>query len=194
MNAWLQQLISQSILLPLQQKGARLLRKAALFALAALAFLLAIVFLSVAFFIWIVQLLGLLTACLAFGGFCLSFGIVALLFAIYSGRETSKNETRKETQENVQAANKLKDQLAAEQNQQETQDRRSEVISEAVVPIIEILRSLGLKREEYALLAGAELAKTLPPLTLVGLAVICGFLIGRMTQLPMDFLERRKAA
>jgi hypothetical protein len=74
------------------------------------------------------------------------------------------------------------------------QDDRAEVISEAVVPIIEILRSLGWKREELALLAGAELAKTLPPLTLVGFAIICGFLIGRMTELPAHFLTRKKAA
>jgi uncharacterized membrane protein YqjE len=192
MNAWLQQLISRSILIPLQQKGARLLRKAALFALAAFAVLFAIVFLSVAFFIWIIQLVGVLAACLAFGAICLTIGVIALLFAVYSGREKLRTETssRSQQQQNTGAA---KESLADEQNDR-AQDDRAEAISEAVVPVIEILRSLGWKREEWALLAGAELAKTLPPLTLVGFAIICGFLIGRMIELPRDLLKRKKAA
>ncbi len=192
MNAWLQQLISRSILNPLQQKGARLLQKAALFAAAALALLFAIVFLSVAFFIWIAQLAGVLIACLAFGAAFLIVGIILLLVAFYSGREKPQKEIGSQHQRNSDKAQT--ESLSAEGQDHLAQDQREEIISEAVIPVLEILRSLGLKREELALLAGAELAKTLPPLTLVGFAIICGFLIGRMSEIPANFLTRKKAA
>jgi len=185
MNGWLQQLIGQSILNPLQKKGARLLTKAALFGLAAIAFLIAVVFLSAALFIWIVQLAGTIAALLIFAVICITIGSIALLFGLYSGQEKpQKAESKGVRQED----------LAAEAQDHRAQDQRADTISEAVMPLIEILRSLGWKREEFALLAGAELAKTLPPLTLVGFAIVCGFLIGRMTQLPAEFLWRKKAA
>ena len=43
-----------------------------------------------------------------------------------------------------------------------------------------MLASLGLRREQIAVLAGSSLAKQLGPLPLVGLALVGGFLIGRM--------------
>ena len=47
-------------------------------------------------------------------------------------------------------------------------------------PLMSALAGLGLRREQFAVLAGSSLAKQLGPLPLVGLAVVGGFLVGRM--------------
>ena len=45
-----------------------------------------------------------------------------------------------------------------------------------------MLASLGLRREQIAVLAGASLAKRLGPVPLVGIAIVAGFLVGRLWQ------------
>jgi hypothetical protein len=170
MNLGLGGLVHQSIILPLQRKGARLLMKAALLLVALIALLVVIIFLTTAFFIWIDSLAGPLIAALAVAGLYLVVAIIAILGALYGGNEKPHPMPK-----------------------QADRAGQKKVHPEAVLPIVEVLRALGWKREEMALLAGAELAKTLPPLTLVGLAIICGFLIGRMANLPFGW-EPKKAA
>jgi Putative Actinobacterial Holin-X, holin superfamily III len=182
MNLGLRGLVHQSIILPLQRKGVRLLMKAALFLVAFFALLVAIVFLTAAFFIWIDGLAGPLVAALAVAGLYLGIAIVAILAALYGGAE--KPQASPKQAETI--GDGIKENISQEED-------RAAVISEAVVPLLEVLRALGWKREEMALLAGAELAKTLPPLTLVGLAIICGFLIGRMANLPFGRSQKKAA-
>jgi hypothetical protein len=190
MNLGLRQLIDRTILTPIQDKSARLLTKAALFMLAAFAFLIGFIFLTAAFFIWVVQLAGPLVAALSVAGFYVAVGIIAVLIAIYGGRE----KVRKPKPAASQATSSSTGPSAADENRiSDDEKERAAVISEAVVPLIEVLRSLGWKREELALLAAAELAKKLPPLTLVGLAIICGFLIGRLYQLPVGLIPKKAA-
>jgi hypothetical protein len=182
MNFGLRGLVQQSIILPLQRKGARLLMKAALFVVALVALIVASVFLTAAFFIWINQLAGPLIAALATAGIYLSIAIIAFLCAVYGGNDKPHRESKRAAPAGVKNLHQ-----DASQEKTKEQEDRAAVISEAVLPLLEVLRTLGWKREEMALLAGAELAKTLPPMTLVGLALICGFLIARMANLPFGW-------
>jgi len=190
MNPGLRQLLDRSIIFPLQRKGARLLTKAALFVLSAFAFLIAILFSMAAFFIWLVQVAGAIIASLAVAGLFFTMAIVAILFALYSGRE-QKPATAKVKEPLRPAA--APSQSAPPDARGAEDAERAERITEAVVPILEVLQALGWKREELALLASAELAKKLPPLTLVGLALICGFLIGRVHTLPFGSANKKEA-
>ncbi|WP_020173993.1 phage holin family protein [Methyloferula stellata] len=191
MNFGLRGLVQQSIILPLQRKGARLLMKAALFLVALIALLVAAIFLTAAFFIWIDQLAGPLIAALAVAGLYLVIAVGALLFAIYGGNEKPRDVSKEAKTDGVKSQ---RQENASPENARDEEDRAA-VIAEAIVPYVEILRALGWKREEMALLAGAELAKTLPPLTLVGFAIVCGFLIGRMAnlKLPFDWAQKKSA-
>jgi len=176
MNAWLRQYLARTIVNPLQRESARLLTKAALFALALFVFLIGLGFLTAALFIWIDGLAGALAAALCVAGAYFGIGIIAIFTAIYGGKARLEAPARRQM-------NEKRPRNVLEENDAEHVNREAE-ITEAIAPIIEVLRSLGLKREELALLAGAELAKTLPPLTLAGFAVVCGFLIGRMAKWP----------
>lgn len=191
MNFGLRGLVQQSIILPLQRKGARLLMKAALFLVALIALLVVAIFLTAAFFIWIDQLAGPLIAALAVAGLYLVIAASALLYAVYGGNEKPRDASKQAKADGIK---NLRQENAGQDNAQE-EEARAEVITEAVAPYVEILRALGWKREEMALLAGAELAKTLPPLTLVGFAIVCGFLIGRMAnlKLPFEWAQKRSA-
>ena len=53
-------------------------------------------------------------------------------------------------------------------------------IDRFTAPLMALLAQLGFRREQFAVLAGASIAKRLGPLPLVGLAIVGGFLIGRM--------------
>ncbi len=180
MNLGLRGLVQQSIILPPQRKCARLLMKAALFAVAFIALIVAAIFLTAAFFIWIDQLAGPLIAALATAGLYLGIAIIAVLCAIYGGNEKPPAASKPAAAASAKNLHREK----TSQDHSKEQEERAEVISEAVLPLLEVLRALGWKREEMALLASAELAKTSPPLTLVGLALICGFLFGRIGNLP----------
>jgi hypothetical protein len=191
MNLGLRGLVQQSIILPLQRKGARLLMKAALFVVALIALIVAAAFLTAAFFIWIDQLAGPLVAALAVAGLYLGIAIIAILCAIYGGNE--KPDAASKQAEAASTKDRRKENASQDRLQDHLKEKeeRAEVISEAVLPLLEVLRALGWKREEMALLASAELAKTLPPLTLVGLTLICGFLIGRMANLRFGWSPKK---
>ena len=61
------------------------------------------------------------------------------------------------------------------------QDRAFDArIDQFSAPLLRLLRRFGLKRELIAVLAGTSVAKRLGPIPLVGLAIVGGFLIGRM--------------
>ena len=60
------------------------------------------------------------------------------------------------------------------------QNERSTKIDQFIAPLLNVLQNLGLRREQLAVLAGASVAKQLRPVPLVGLAIIAGFLLGRV--------------
>ena len=53
-------------------------------------------------------------------------------------------------------------------------------IDEAVAPVLDVLRESGLERERIALAAGTEIAKQLHPFSVVGIAIVGGFFLGRI--------------
>ncbi len=59
---------------------------------------------------------------------------------------------------------------------------KDEKVDQFTAPLLAMLASLGLRREQIAVLAGASLAKRLGPVPLVGIAIVAGFLIGRLWQ------------
>ena len=144
--------------------SARLLRKAALLFVAALCLLVVVVALTVAFFLWIASLASPIIAALAVAGVYFAVAALALIFALRDG--STKAES---------AGPSLKD----------TPKRQAEAginaqIDQFTAPLMDLLARFGFRREQLAVLAGASMAKQLGPLPLVGLAIVGGFLIGRM--------------
>lgn len=144
--------------------GASLLRKLALFLVAGVCFIVTLIALTIAFDLWIASLAGPIVAALAVAFVYLLVGVVAIVLALRSGAAPS-------------AA--MKPDAAAEAAADHTRTRQAQ-IDHFTAPLLGLLQSLGLRREQLAVLAGASLAKQLKPVPLVGLAVIAGFLIGRM--------------
>ena len=58
--------------------------------------------------------------------------------------------------------------------------QRGAQVDRFIAPLLNTLRSLGLRREQLAVVAGAAVAKQLRPVPLVGLAIVAGFLFGRL--------------
>lgn len=145
--------------------SARLLRKLALFFVAAVCIVVVIIALTVAFALWVASKAGAIAGVLAVAGVYLVVALVAVFFAL-----------RKE-----RAAVAADPATAAQAAESEAAARgRGEQIDAFAAPLMDLLAGLGLKREQLAVLAGSSLAKQLGPLPLVGLALLGGFLVGRM--------------
>ena len=142
--------------------SARLLRKLALFVVAALCLNVVLIALTVAFGMWIATLAGAIVGVLAVAGFYLLIAVVAIVIAT---RKPKRSVAQAETGE---SAEQSKDRV----------DLNSQV-DDFTAPLLGLLQSLGLRREQLAVLAGATVAKKLGPVPLVGLAIVAGFLIGR---------------
>ncbi len=143
--------------------GASLVRKLVLFLVAAICMVVVVIALTMAFDLWIASLAGAIVGALAVAGLYLAVAIAAVVLALRGGRPlpvdhdaTAKEET-----------------IAAE---------KDEKVDQFTAPILAMLASLGLRREQIAVLAGASLAKRLGPVPLVGIAIVAGFLIGRLWQ------------
>ena len=141
--------------------GAGLLRKLALFLVAAICMAVVAIALTLAFAFWISSLSNPIVGALAVAALYLAIAIGAVGLALRKRpgtRETAEPEAAQETA----ADNDRVDQFTA--------------------PLLSILASLGLRREQLAVLAGATLAKRLRPISLVGVAIVAGFLVGRLWQ------------
>ena len=147
---------------------ARLLRKLALFLVAALALVVVLIALTVAFDLWISSLYGSIIGALAVAGLYLAVALLCIFLAARPARTTRLREG--ETREQAEAE-KVAEAQASGVNSQ---------IDDFAAPLLNILQNLGLRREQLAVLAGASVAKQLGPVPLVGLAIVAGFLIGRM--------------
>ena len=144
--------------------GASLIRRLALFLVAALCAIVVIIALTIAFDLWIASLASPIVGALAVAGLYLAIAVAAVSLALRDGRKPASEASREE------------------QEAESAVHATSESVDEFTAPILTILRSLGLRREQLAVLAGASLAKQLNPLPLVGIAIVAGFLIGRMWQ------------
>ena len=141
--------------------SARLLRKLALFVVAALCLNVVLIALTIAFGMWIATLAGAIVGVLAVAGVYLLIAVVAIILATRQPKavaQVEKSETSEQARDRV--------------------DLNSQV-DDFTAPLMKLLQSLGLRREQLAVLAGATVAKRLGPVPLVGLAIVAGFLIGR---------------
>ena len=164
--------------------GARLLRKLALFLVAAVCLVVVLIALTIAFDLWVASKLGAIAGALAVAGVYLSVAVIALVLALRGGSAP-------------QAAATV-DKAAAEAGAA-TASSRKEQVDAFAAPLMSALAGLGLRREQLAVLAGSSLAKQLGPLPLVGLAIVGGFLVGRMWKgwrglMSMDALTSLLAA
>ena len=144
--------------------SARLLRKLALFLVAGVCLVVVLIALTIAFDLWVASRLGAIAGALAVSALYLAVAIAAVLLAL-----------RKEKPRAAAAAA-----TQAETTNEASCEGRSEAVDAFAAPLMAMLASLGLRREQIAVLAGSSLAKQLGPLPLVGLALVGGFLVGRM--------------
>lgn len=145
--------------------GASLLRKLALFVVAALCMVVVVVALTIAFDLWIASLAGAIAGALAVAGVYLLVAITAAVLAL-RGSGKAQESAAGVGEPAPAAATAAKD----------------EKVDQFTAPILAMLASLGLRREQIAVLAGASLAKRLGPVPLVGIAIVAGFIVGRLWQ------------
>lgn len=146
--------------------GASLLRKLALFIVAGISMVVVIIALTIAFDFWIASLAGPIVGALAVAGLYLAIAIAAVVLALRGGARPKESAAQTQADDAVRQAETAKD----------------EKVDQFTAPILAMLASLGLKREQIAVLAGAGLAKRLGPVPLVGIAIVAGFLVGRLWQ------------
>ena len=139
--------------------GASLLRKLALFLVAALCMVVVIIALTLAFGFWISSLAGPVVGALAIAGLYMLIAVVSVVLALRVGRKTAPAQKGPDVSRGPE---------------------KSETIDQFTAPVLALLQSLGLRREQLAVLAGSSLAKQLGPVPLVGVAIVAGFLVGRM--------------
>ncbi len=140
--------------------SANLLRKLALFLVAGLCLLVVLIALTIAFGLWITTFAGGVVGCLAVAGLYLLVAALTVTLALSGGGKARVAATTAETKHEERAFDAQIDQFSA--------------------PLLRMLQQFGLKRELIAVLAGTSVAKRLGPLPLVGLAIVGGFLVGRM--------------
>ncbi len=140
--------------------SANLLRKVVLFLVAAFCLLVVLVALTLAFGLWIGAHAGAVAGCLAVAGLYLAVAVVMVALALGGGskaRVAPVSDTRREEERAFDSQ-----------------------IDEFSAPLLRMFQQFGLKRELIAVLAGTSMAKRLGPLPLVGVAIVAGFLVGRM--------------
>ena len=129
--------------------------------MAGVSFVVVVIALTIAFDLWISKLAGSIVGALAVAGVYLLVGVVAAVLALRPGKKR-RVPAAKETAEAARDTD------------------RGARIDAFTAPILSFLQRLGLKREQIAVLAGASVAKQLRPVPLVALAIVAGFLIGRL--------------
>ena len=152
----------------LSAAGASLVRRLALFLVAAVCFLVAVVALTIALDLWIAELAGPIVGALVVAGVYLLNGITAALLALRGNAAPASVETHAASDAKVSS------------DHAEATHARQAQIDQFIAPLLSMLQRLGLRREQLAVLAGASVAKQLSPVPLVGVAIIAGFVFGRM--------------
>lgn len=176
---------------PLEDMLARLIKTAALVALAAGCAIAASVFLTMDLYWFIEARTGSLIAAGCIAGIYL---VGALIFMLLAMRRPARPAqiaavapapvvANPVTAAPILAAASLGAQAAP------TPARHPEFaanIDAAVAPVLGVLRDAGLEKEVLAIEAGTEVAKQLNPFSLVAFAVGAGLLIGRTARLPRN--------
>jgi hypothetical protein len=168
MNALINRLISEAAA-PIERMSARLLKKAVLIFVAMSCLFAGAILLAIALFVFVQPIAGTAIAALGTGG--LYFG-VALICIMVASRESSPHS----------APVALASGSIPETQGNSTSQKRAFAsnIDEAVAPVLDILRDAGFERERLALEAGTEIAKQLHPFSLAALAIVAGFILGRI--------------
>jgi hypothetical protein len=172
MNALINRLISDAAA-PIEKRSARLFKRAVLFFVAMSCLFVGSIFLTIALFVFVQPLAGTAIAALGTGGLYLS---VALICIVVASRESSRHGTPAAAESG-----------AVKETRETPPQPKLEFasnIDEAVAPVLDILRDAGLDRERLALAAGTEIAKQLHPFSLAALAVVAGFILGRILKQP----------
>jgi hypothetical protein len=153
---------------PVESAGTRVLDRvlgmAGIGTIAIACFIAAIAFLSLALYLWLAQLAGLIVAALGVAGFYLVITVICLLLL--------RGRSRKDITKEMPAA------TAAPAATAEASEL-SAGIDEAIAPFVAILHDAGLKREEVAVRLGTEVSKQFGPLALIAIALAAGFLFER---------------
>ena len=146
----------------LSRLSATLLRKVALFLVAGLCGLVVVTALTHAFELWITELAGPIVGSLAVAGVYLVIAACAAVAALRGtpAARAGSSDAGGEAGRRASAFDAQVDQFSA--------------------PLLRLLQRFGLRRELLAVLAGTSVAKRLGPIPLVGLAIVAGFLVGRM--------------
>jgi hypothetical protein len=166
--------------------AARLARKLVLFLVAGLCLVVVLIALTIAFDLWIASLAGPIVGALAVAGLYLVVAVVAVVLALRDapGRPATAAKPAEAAQAHAQGA------ADARPDHPETDER----IDQFTAPILDMLQRFGLHREQLAVFAGASVAKRLGPLSLVGCALLMGFLVGRMWKSWRHVLDSLLAA
>ena len=167
--------------------AARLVRKIVLFLVAALCALVVLIALTVAFDDWIASLAGPIVGALAVAGLYLAIAVLCVVLALQGGPKPAETGSAKAGAKATGAGSARAEGAAGHP---ETDAR----IDQFTAPIIDMLQRFGLRREQWAVLAGASVAKRLGPLPLVGCAIVVGFLVGRLWKSWRAVLETALAA
>ncbi|MEA2760184.1 MAG: hypothetical protein QOH65_2797 [Methylobacteriaceae bacterium] len=147
---------------PIKRAIARILQNAALLTIAGICLIIMWGFLTAALFIFLEDRFGGTIAALAVAGVYLLFAIICVVVLKTMQRSAAK----------------------AERQQPTLADATGEVVSEevqrAAEPWMQILETAGLYRERAALIVSGDTLRKMKPMQLVGMAVLGGFVFGRV--------------
>jgi hypothetical protein len=161
MKPFLERLIRE-ITAPIKHAITRIVQSAVLLTIAGLCLVIMWGFLTAALFIFLEDRYGGTIAALALAGFYLLLAIACFIVMKILQRSAAKAQLHEPT-------------LAAA-----TSDVVSEEVQRAAEPWMEILETAGLYRERAALLVSGEALRKMKPMQLVGMAVLGGFVFGRV--------------
>jgi hypothetical protein len=147
---------------PIRRAIARIVQSAVLLTIAGICLIIMWGFLTAALFIFLEGRFGGTIAALAVAGVYLLFSITCVVVLKIMQRSAAK----------------------AERQQPTLADATGEIVSEevqrAAEPWMEILETAGLYRERAALIVSGDALRKMKPMQLVGMAVLGGFVFGRV--------------
>ncbi|VTZ21443.1 conserved membrane hypothetical protein [Methylocella tundrae] len=178
MNPLIKRLAHEAVA-PLEEMLARLIRTAALIAMATGCAIAASVFLTVDLFLYLQGLWGSLAAASCVAALYL---VGAIIFLVLALRRPSPAPSASAPSATIASAPPVM--AAASVGAQAAPPSPPNAafaanIDAAVAPVLGVLREAGLEKEVIAIEAGAEVVKQLNPFSLVAFAVGAGVFLGR---------------
>jgi glucan phosphoethanolaminetransferase (alkaline phosphatase superfamily) len=161
MKAFFERLLREATT-PIKRAIARIVQSAVLLTIAGICLIIMWGFLTASLFIFLEDRYGGTIAALALAGVYLVFAIICVVVLKIMQRSAKKAEQLQPTFATA------------------TSDVVSEEMQRAAEPWMEILETAGLYRERAALLMSGEALHKMKPMQLVGMAVLGGFVFGRV--------------